>query len=164
VPRHFDVNEAYRNLKPDLATRAYKPHFGWDWDRLGFTKAALGTPGRSEVVVQRRLHADGSAVHVVLYKGEAVASSFTRNWALLFAYELAGVHPFVRKEGSLVCNGASPVHLPLPIARLCALTGAGLPGPRFANASGTVASYEYPLGEGLLSLLEAVIPRNWLGP
>jgi hypothetical protein len=163
VPRHFDVTEAYRNLKSDLATKAYKPHFAWDWDRLGFTKAALKSGGRAGVVVERRLHSDGSAVHVVLDKGVPVASSFTRNWTLLFAYELAGVRPFVRKDAALVCSGASPVNLPLPIARLCALTGAGLPGPRFVIGSGTVASYEYPLGDGLLSLLEAVIPRNWIG-
>lgn len=163
VPGHFDVTEAYRHLKSDLATRAYKPHFAWDWDRLGFTKAALSMPGRAGVIVQRRLHADGSAVHVVLYQGEPVASSYTRNWALLFAYELAGEHPFVRSEGALACNGASPVHLPLPIARLCALTGAGLPGPRFVTATGAVGSYEYPLGDDLLSLLESVIPSKWIG-
>ncbi|WP_242392215.1 hypothetical protein [Anaeromyxobacter oryzisoli] len=162
VPEHFDVTTAYRHLRPDLATNAFKTHFAWDWERLVFSKAAVGKAGRAGVVVHRRLHPDGSAVHVVLDKGLPVASSYTRNWALLFAYDMAGVRPFARADGALVCRGASPVHLPLPIARLCAFTGAGLPGPRFEEKSGKVRSYEYPLGKGLLGLLQSVIPGSWI--
>lgn len=162
VPEHFDVTTAYRHLKPDLATKAFRTHFAWDWDNFVFSRASVGTPGRADVVIHRRLHPDGSAVHVVLYKGDPVASSYTRNWALLFAYDMAGERPFTRSEGALVCQGASPVHLPLPIARLCAFTGAGLPGPRFEREPGKVTSYEYPLGKGLLSLLESVIPASWI--
>jgi len=163
APKHFNVSETYNNLKRGLATSAYKLHQAWDWSSLGFTRSALGEPGHEGVVVQRRLAADRTAIHVVLYKGEEFASFYTRNWALLVAYDLAGAHPFVRREGALVCRGISPVHLPLPISRLCALTGAGLPGPRFGNPSGAVTSYEYPFGTGLLSLLESVIPHNWIG-
>jgi hypothetical protein len=165
IADHFNVTAAYQEIRPDLATPAFKVRSAWDWVERQFTRDAYRNRPDAGVVIERRLHPDGSAVHVVIDDGKPVASSFLRNWALLFAYDLAGQTPFSRRDPeSLACEGASPVHLPLPIARLCAITGAGLPGPRFDERTGRVQAYEYPFGRRLVTLLETVIPGNWISP
>jgi hypothetical protein len=159
VPESMDVNEAFRRL-PVNPPHQYAFNAGWDWTIMSFRREG-GSPSHDGVAIERRLHPTGSSIYVVLSDGASACWTAVRNWALLFGYELAGRQPFVREvDGTISCKGLSPVHLPLPIARLCAIIGAGLPGPVFAG--GEVVLYRYPFGTRLYSLVAPVIPPSWI--
>ena len=160
TPAAFDISQAYRTLAADDPPSSYKVNAVWDWARLTFRRATSHSD-ETGVSIERRSHPDGTNIHVVRENGQTWCWTNTRNWALLFGYELRGTPPFVlHKNGRIDCSGISPVHLPLPIARLCALVGEGLPGPVF-NAS-KVSGYAYPFSRRLFGLIEGVITPNWL--
>jgi hypothetical protein len=160
VPAAFDVDKGYHHLPASEPVRAYKFNASWDWDRFVFDRNAEGL-SHAGVSVERRTHVDGTSIFVVLNVGEVAGWSHFQNWALLYGHEFAGRPPFVRADsGTLSCAGLSPVHLPLPIARLCGLVGAGLPGPLLVN--GKVTGYQYPFGRRLFPLVSRVIPPAWV--
>jgi hypothetical protein len=158
-PEVFSVQHAFERLPSHEPAASYKLNAIWNWEKLVFERSA--TSSSRGVEIQRRTHDDGASIYTVQNDGRVVCWSYVRNWALLFGYEWSGRTPFRRDAfDGLSCEGLSPVHLPLPIARLCTLTGSGLPGPRFADKK--VLAYSYPFGRRLFGLIEKVIPRAWM--
>jgi hypothetical protein len=133
----------------------------WCWTSGSFRRhpATFG-----EFSVERRRDGHRAPIYVLLRNSEVTGWSYYRTWALLAAYE-ASDRPFLREEGAgvFVVEGASPLHLPLPLARLCAVVGLGAPGPRvrLANPS-AVEAYCYPFGPHLLRLLIPNLPSRWI--
>jgi hypothetical protein len=164
LPAHFNVDNAYKSLPAGPAPLGYRTNARWEWDQMVFRRGDQGAHRPKSVEIERRIHADGSSIYVVLGEGgEVFCWTHLRNWALLVGYDLVGEPPFVQSSDDRVsCSGRSPVHLPLPIARLCALVGTGLPGPVFQGTE--VKAYTYPFGRRLFRLIAEAIPRNWLRP
>jgi hypothetical protein len=162
LPPHFDVNTAYRALPDRSEPKSYQQNAWWDWTSMMFRRRAQ-PESPSDVELERRSHLDGTSIYVVSSGGQTCCWTSVRNWALLFAYELKGVPPFKQdRGGTLSCDGLSPVHLPLPIARLCTLLGVAVPGPVFADRN--VRSYRYSFGPRLFHLIERAeaIPAAWI--
>jgi hypothetical protein len=151
-------------LQAGPAPLGYRTNARWGWDQMVFRRGDQRAHWPKSVEIERRIHADGSSIYVVLGEGgEVFCWTHLRNWALLVGYDLVGEPPFVESSDDRVsCSGRSPVHLPLPIARLCALVGTGLPGPVFQGTE--VKAYTYPFGRRLFRLIAEAIPRNWLRP
>jgi hypothetical protein len=159
-PDVFSVQRAFEGLPDYEPPASYKLNAVWNWERKVFERRDSMSSGGG-VEIQRRTHNDGTSIYTVLNEGRVVCWSYVRNWALLFGYEWFGRRPFRRDAAdALWCEGLSPVHLPLPIARLCTLTGTSLPGPRFADKK--VLAYAYPFGRRLYRLIEKVIPPAWV--
>jgi hypothetical protein len=159
-PDVFSVQRAFKGLPDQEPLASYKLNAVWNWDKVVFERrqeeqSSVGA------AVERRSHNDGSSIYTVRNDRQVICWSYVRNWALLFGYEWSGRRPFRRDyTDALSCDGLSPVHLPLPIARLCTLIGAGLPGPRFVGEE--VRAYSYPFGRRLYRLIEKVIPPAWI--
>jgi hypothetical protein len=161
-PDVFSVQQAFERLPSEShpPPRSYRLNATWDWKNLVFDRRHLDH-SQAGVQIQRRSHNDGTSIYVVLSDGKIACWSYLRNWALVFGYELAGERPFRRdSRDTLSCAGLSPLHLPLPIARLCTLVGDGLPGPQLRDK--VVLGYSYPFGRRLYRLIEKVIPPAWI--
>lgn len=133
----------------------------WCWTSGSFRRdpAKLG-----EFSVERRHDGRRAPIYVVLRNSDVMGWSYYRTWALLAAYE-ASERPFLREEraGVFVVDGNSPLHLPLPLARLCAVVGLGAPGPRVQPSSPSIVeAYCYPFGPHLLRLLIPNLPSRWI--
>jgi hypothetical protein len=149
-----------QRLREDPPPRGYTPALFWDWDRREFTR---GVQPRGRVRVEQRVHPQTCSIFVVLVEEQVVAWTYIRNWALLCAYEAAGLAPFVvDPKGWVTTRGSSPVHLPLPIGRVCAVVGEGAPGPVLGGGAGAVSGYCYPFGRRMTDLVSRVLPAAWL--
>lgn len=161
VPAHLDTSPSAQGLGDDPPV-AFGLDATWDWARRVFSRVPAA-PGSSGVRVERRSHSRRCSIYVVLVDQKPWAWTYIENWALLVAYALRGEPPFVFKEnGVLHTSGASPVHLPLPWGRLCAMLGQGVPGPTIDGSSRRVVGYRYPFGPRLVPLIEKSLPTDWL--
>ena len=102
-----------------------------------------------------------SRPHVYLIKNEGsrVATTYSRNWAILRAYREAGRTPFARREGrALVRVVDGPMYLPQPIARLLAIVGPDAPAPELRpRPGGLTPAIEYWYRFPTQRLLEQVV-------
>jgi hypothetical protein len=161
VPAEFDARTAMNALRRSSPPSAYRPQAAWDWEAVTFRRG-LPAPAKG-VQLERRLHKDFSALYVVLEDGNPKLWSDLRSWAVLSAYTLAGTHPFqMTTPGMLECEGRTPVHLPLALARLCLLVGEALPGPVLSGNATNTLKYVYPFGPRLYRLVEKVLPGEWI--
>ena len=159
LPDHLQVRgDLSRDEPPDV----YEREAQWCTIHLAFRRIPED-PG--EIVVERRGHGKRAPIYVVLDRGNPVGWSYSRTWALLNAAERGKRPPFeLTSDGILRVRGRSPLHLPLPLARLCAVVGMGLPGPEFEQQGShiDVKAYVYPFGPLLGQVVEAVIPSSWV--
>lgn len=147
-----------QGLREDPAPQGYAPALFWDWDRREFIRGVQ--PG-GRVRVEQRVHPQTCSIFVVLVEEQVLAWTYIRNWAMLCAYEAAGLAPFVvDPKGWVTTRGVSPVHLPLPIGRVCAVVGEGASGPVLSG--GTVEGYCYPFGRRMTDLVSRVLPAAWI--
>jgi hypothetical protein len=159
VPEHFAIrDELSRTVPPDM----YEPDGKWCW-KIG---AFLRTPeDRGEVSVERRKDDKRAPIYVVMRGAEVLGWSYSRSWALLDAAEKAGRAPFVLDgRGILRTAKIAPMHLPLPLARLCTVVGTEVPGPRVEQREGRleVTAYTYPFGKRLVPLVTRAVPESWI--
>lgn len=135
---------------------SYRFDAGWNWNDAGFFR---GYRPSDHVHIERRVHVDSSALYVVTRDAEPLLWTHSRAWALLEGYAAHGIAPFKVAQGVLASAGRAPVHLPLPVARLCVLVGSGLPGPVLGHQR--QHEYHYPFGPRLYALVERVLPSEW---
>ncbi len=159
VPNHFTVRETLRtSLPPEM----YEKDAIWCWKAGAF----LRTPAEPGTVsIERRRYQALAPIYVIVHEGAERAWSYSRAWALLDAAERYGHKPFVLDaQGNLRTAPNSPMHLPLPLARLCAVVGAGVPGPVVEGNGNSlrVATYQYPFGKKLVPLVLRAIPSSWI--
>ena len=159
LPDHLQVTGT---LSQDEPPEMYKREAQWCTVQHVFRRA----PGPSgDVVVDRRQHGHRAPIYVVLDRGDSVGWSYSRTWALLDAEERSKRPPFeLTRDGILRARGLSPLHLPLPLARLCAVIGVGLPGPELETyrSEPVVKAYVYPFGPRLGQIVKEVIPTSWV--
>ena len=159
LPDHLQVKG---DLRQDEPPDVYEREAQWCTIHLAFRRIPED-PG--EIVVERRGHGKRAPIYVVLDRGNPVGWSYSRTWALLNASE-RGKRPLfeLTSDGILRARGRSPLHLPLPLARLCAVVGMGLPGPELEKQGSRidVKAYVYPFGRRLGQIVEAVIPSSWV--
>jgi hypothetical protein len=100
----------------------------WDWSGRHFREAARLTE-LNHISLRWCRREDGPDRYKVYRDAEPLLWTRSRVWAVLCAYALAGLSPF-EEEGTdgVICSGDS-IHLPLPLARVIALSGPELPGP-----------------------------------
>jgi hypothetical protein len=158
VPQHFTVRE---ELSRDAPPEMYEREATWCWKNGSF-KWTPEEPG--EVSIERRQDGQRAPIYVVMRGGTPVGWSYSRAWAFLDAAEKAGRPPFMLDgSGVLRTIANSPLHLPLPLARLCTVVGAGAPGPRIEEREGrpVVTAYVYPFGKKLAPLAARAVPGSW---
>ena len=159
LPDHLQVKG---DLRQDAPPDVYEREAQWCAIHLAFRRIPKD-PG--EIVVERRGHGKRAPIYVVLDRGNPIGWSYSRTWALLNASERGKQPPFkLTNDGILRTRGRSPLHLPLPLARLCAVVGMGLPGPELEKQGShiDVKAYVYPFGPRLGQLVKAVIPSSWV--
>jgi len=160
APQCLSIARIMEDLQGEPPPAAYQQESHWDWDRSQFSRN-LATGGGG-VQIQRRAHQDKERIYVVLRDGEPHLWTYNRTWALLAGFSLRETPPFTMdQDGSLVSQGLCPVHLPLPLGRLCTIIGNGLPGARFSPGSPEQNQYVYPFGTRLSGLLGTVMPPEW---
>lgn len=161
VPKHLDTDELEQGLRDDDPPVGFAFDACWNWDERMFRRHVSST-GKG-VEVERRAHRQRCSIYVVLDHGTTFAWTYVKNWALLLAFALRGEPPFVlSRDGVLSTVGRSPVHLPLPWGRVCAVLGSGVPGPTTDIGSAAVGGYRYPLGPTLAGLVRKTISPDWL--
>jgi hypothetical protein len=161
VPSYLCVDVRKQDLWTEEPPRGFSLTKVWDWDEAEFRRGA----SRSDAGVQleQRTQRDSSSIYVVLVDGSPRLWTHMRNWALLYAHDLSGRPPFVlNRAGWLTTTGHSPVHLPLPLGRICAVLGEGVAGPTLDSRTGRVAGYCYPFGRRVTDLIAKVVPSGWL--
>ncbi|HEY0466318.1 MAG TPA: hypothetical protein VGC79_19040, partial [Polyangiaceae bacterium] len=128
LPPSFEVRG---DLREDAVPDVYESDAMWCWVSRSFRRDAARDDG---VRVERRRDGRRVPIYVVCQRGGVLGWSYSRTWALLCAYERAG-RPFLKEEegGVFLIAGDSPLHLPVPLARVCAVVGLGAPGPRVAQ-------------------------------
>ena len=160
VPDVFRIDGA---LRSDPVPDMYLVDATWCWTSRSFRREPEDADG---VVVERRRDGRRAPIYIVRHGYDVLGWSYYRTWALLRAHEVHG-RAFLHEDepGVFTIPGASPLHLPLPIARLCAVAGLGTPGPRLASSDRSqVEAYCYPLGPHLRRLLVSFLPSSWLVP
>ncbi len=158
VPAALDPRIALHSLFDTTPPNSFTHDATWNWTECTF---ARGVPEPATgVQLSRRMNVNQQRIYVVLSDAASACWTFQRSWALLAAYELKGTPPFVadKPTGQLKSTGRSPVHLPLPIARLCVLIGDGACGP--STTSGR-PEYVYPFGPRLFRVIQQVVPPAW---
>ena len=159
LPDHLQVKG---DIRQDEPPDVYEREAQWCTIHLAFRRIPEDA---GEIVVERRGHGKRAPIYVVLDQGNVVGWSYSRTWALLNASERGRCPPFEwTRDGVLRARGRSPLHLPLPLARLCAVVGMGLPGPELEKQGShiDVKAYVYPFGPRLGQIVEAVIPNSWV--
>lgn len=160
VPDGLDPRSSLQTLFRTIPPNSFRHDARWDWSDSNFVR---GEPEVAEgVQLSRRMNLNHLRIYVVSSDGLPVLWTYQRSWALLAAYEARRAPPFVadRVSGRLTSVGRSPVHLPLPIARLCILIGEGASGPSEVRSG--QSEYVYPFGRRLFSLIQQVVPPAWL--
>jgi hypothetical protein len=158
LPASFQVRG---DLRDDAVPDVYVSDATWCWESRSFRRDARRDDG---VRVERRRDGRRVPIYVVWQHADVLGWSYSRTWALLRAYERTG-RPFLKAEdgGVFVVAGDSPLHLPVPLGRLCAVVGLGAPGPRVARGDRTsVEGYCYPFGPQLRRLLLPLLPQAWI--
>lgn len=159
VPDELDVSRALERIYKSPPPPSFQADAVWEWETSEFRRRPV--TDRDVVCVERRRHRDESTIYVVSTSGLPTVWSHNRTWTLLAAHGYLGVPPFrCDADGRLSVRGRNPIHLPLPLARLCALIGDGLPGPR--KSSVDELEYSYPFGARLFAAARRVIPRHWI--
>lgn len=155
-PRHLGLGTV-DSLRHDTPPE-YQAEARWDWARGRFCHGTVdGDP-----TVERRRHPLRPAVFVVRSGETTHGWSRSRDLALLAASRFRGTSPFrVDEFGTAVSAGDSPIHLPLPLARTCAILGDTCPGPTTESAGG---EYRYPFGTALWASLRPLLPDHWTHP
>lgn len=159
IPAHFRVCDA---LQTSLPPEMYEKDAVWCWKAGAFLRIP-GEPGASSV--ERRRYQALAPIYVIVQDGVERAWSHSRAWALLDAAERSGRKPFaLDSHGCLHTVSNSPLHLPLPLARLCAIVGNGAPGPKVDGMGDFqhVIAYRYPFGKKLIPLVLRAIPSSWI--
>jgi hypothetical protein len=161
VPAGLDARAALGTLFTTIPPGSFLPDARWEWSEANFKRGELETA--EGIQLSRRMDSNQQRIYVVSSDGIAVCWTFQREWALLAAYDRRGTPPFEADGagGYLKSFGRAPVHLPLPIARLCVLVGEGLPGP--SPVDSTRSEYVYPFGRRLFGLIRQVVPPSWIG-
>jgi len=161
VPEHLQVEVERQRLWTDSPPSGFDVAKVWDWEAAKFRRGEAADP--EGVQLEQRVQRESCSIYVVLVDGSPRLWTHIRNWALLYAHALAERPPFVlNRSGWLTTIGHSPVHLPLPLGRLCAILGEGLAGPMLDPKTQHVGGYCYPLGRRLTSLMSKVIPASWV--
>lgn len=155
-PACFDIAAARAKILRVAPPDSYRLDAGWDWEKICFYR---GHRSSEPIRLERRLHVDSSAIYVLMREDQLLLWTHSRAWALLEAYAARGVPPFKAERGVLTTIGRTPVHLPLPLGRLCLLIGEALPGPTLGAET---IRYTYPFGPRLFDLVERVLPNEWL--
>jgi len=160
IPDGLDAAAALRTLFTTTPPNSFRHDARWDWSESNFARGE--TELADGVQLSRRMNLNQLRIYVVSHEGRPVCWTYQRSWALLAAHELRATAPFIadRVTGRLKSIGHAPVHLPLPIARLCILIGEGASGPSMTGAGRS--EYIYPFGRRLFALIEQVVPAGWL--
>jgi hypothetical protein len=161
TPEHLCVDVREQDLWTDEPPTGFTLAKVWDWERAEFRRGF--SPAKTGVQLEQRTHRESCSIYVVFVDGSPKLWTHIRNWALLYAHDLAGRPPFsLNRAGWLTTTGHSPVHLPLALGRVCAVLGEGLAGPVLDPRSSRVSGYCYPFGRRLAQLVARVIPTGWL--
>lgn len=155
IPACLDIPTARTRIVRFPPPDSYRFDAGWDWVTGCFRRGHRSTEA---VRLERRLHVDSSVIYVLTREDQPLLWANSRAWALLEAYAARGVPPFEVEHDVLTSTGRTPVHLPLPIGRLCVLIGEALPGPVLGSEP---IRYTYPFGRRLFGLVERVLPTAW---
>ncbi len=141
----LDVRPSSQGLHVDAPPDSFVTEARWDWYLGRFVKERRPRLG---IRVERRTHPERSSLYVVVVDGEDRQWSYSRNWALLFAYALDEESPIfsLRTRRPILRSERADVYLPLPVGRLCATLGSGLAGPVLGSDETRVEEYRYPLG------------------
>ncbi len=155
VPKWLHVHGEYDRDVPEM----YRTTAVWDWPEARFLRRAAAEGVRLE----RRERRDHSRLYAVMDGEQCLGWSYSRTWGLIFAYEI-NKEGFLdeRDHGVLRVEGRSPVHLPLPFGRFCAIAGLALPGPVVDPQGKEVEGYSYPFGPKVWPLMRRAMPGNWL--
>jgi hypothetical protein len=140
----------------------YEYEATWCWKKGAFLRTS---EDREKVSLERRKHGKRAPIYVIVQGGTPLAWSYSRTWALLETSERAGRPPFVLDERGVLRTIANvPLHLPLPLARLCTVVGVAVPGPLVGTRESRleVAAYTYPFGKRLVPLIERAVPASWI--
>ena len=160
LPKRLHVAVGEQGLQSDEPPKGFTPTRWWQWETAEFKRTE---PKGTRVRVEQRVHRESCSVYVVVVDETPRLWTYIRNWALLAACEAAGRAPFrVNRKGWVTTEGRSPVHLPLPLGRLCTLVGEGVPGPVLETVGEQVGGYCYPFGRRVTELVSRVIPGEWL--
>ena len=160
VPEHLHVDVRQQDLWTGSPPAGFSLATSWSWETAEFRRFAQ--TGQSGVQIEKRVHRGSCSIYVVLVDGSPRLWTHVRNWALLYAHVVAEKPPFVLdRSGWVITTGRSPVHLPLPLGRLCAVFGEGLSGPVLDPETKGVEGYCYPFGRRVTDLLARVIPATW---
>ena len=161
LPSHLRADVDYQRLPTGEPPEGFRPTKYWRWETAEFRRGSI--PAEYDVWVEQRVHRHSCSIYVVVVEGEPWLWTYVRNWALLFAYEISGRAPFrLDRRGWVVTTGHSPVHLPLPLGRVSAVLGEGVPGPIVEGGCGRVEGYCYAFGSRVTHLVAEVIPDSWL--
>ena len=161
LPSHLRADVDDQGLPTGEPPEGFKPVKYWLWETAEFRRGSM--PAEYDVCVEQRVYRHSCSIYVVLVEGEPWLWTYVRNWALLFAYEISGRAPFrLDRHGWVVTMGHSPVHLPLPLGRMSAVLGEGVPGPIVEDDRGRVEGYCYAFGSRVTHLVAQVIPDSWL--
>jgi hypothetical protein len=127
----------------------YQLQGSWDWERGGFgLQIRYSQPDEVRIEWHKR---DNSAdLYRVVTDGQIGFESFSRNWALLVGYQLAGRRALQADSKSSLITTAHGPYFPLPVARYLAISEGCLPGP-----TGRATDYAYLVSEPRV--------RAWLG-
>jgi len=158
LPASFQVGG---DLRDDAVPDVYESDATWCWESRCFRRDVGFDDG---VRVERRRDGRRVPIYVVCQRDDVLGWSYSRTWALLCAYERTG-RAFLKEEdgGVFLVVGDSPLHLPVPLGRLCAVVGLGAPGPRVVHGDRTsVEGYCYPFGPQLRRLLLPLLPQAWI--
>ena len=159
IPDGLDAAAALRTLFTTTPPNSFSHDARWEWSDSNFVRGEA--EAAEGIQLSRRMNPNQLRIYVVSSDGIPVCWTYQRSWALVAAYERRGTPPFVadRVGGRLKSVGRSPVHLPLPIARLCILIGEGAAGPSAMSLARS--EYVYPFGRRLFGLIQQVVPPAW---
>ncbi len=161
VPHHLHAEVERQELWTDVPPEGFVTAKHWRWNSAEFRRGSA--PVDEAVRVEQRVHRTSCSIYVVLVDEEPALWTYIRNWALLYAYSTAGKAPFaLDRQGWVSMTGRSPVHLPLPLGRLCTVLGEGAPGPTLDVRTKRVEGYCYPFGRRVTELVSRVIPASWM--
>lgn len=160
LPNVLRVDIDLQGLRKDTPPEGYSVDRTWDWERRQFVRGGVPT---GPVRVEQRVHPNSCSIFVVLVGESILVWTYIRNWAMLAAFDAAGLAPFeIDLNGWVMARGRSPVHLPLPLGRVCAVVGEGVPGPMLDWRKGTVDGYCYPFGRRVTDLVSRILPGGWV--
>lgn len=130
----------------------------WDFNRQSFVRSENG-PDNQSVALSWCRRSDRSDYFSISQKGSPVWWGWSKTWALLRAYELVRTRPFNRVGTRTLESSAAHIHLPLPLARALAITGAFLPGPFETNSENLSYFYSFASQQLRRKVIQALWPN-----